>query len=103
VSEVLGTLQTLCDQIISFKELLREHRKERGWTQGALAMHLNRTTSYVSDLENPEKPLPPSLLLADVLEIAAVLGCRNQERTALIDAFFCAALTRLLSSGKDVL
>lgn len=102
MSDVLGTLQNLCDQIVGFKELLREHRKERGWTQGALAMHLNRTTSYISDLENPDKPIPPSLLLADVLEIATALGCRNRDRTALVDAFFCAALSRLMSSGKDV-
>lgn len=100
MSAVLDTIQQACDDVNSFKEQLRDRRKDRGWTQGALAMHLNRATSYVSDLENMDKPLPPSFLLSDAIEIINALGLQGAGRTRMIDAYFCAALIRLINQGN---
>ena len=43
---------------------LRRLRQERGLTQAALAQALNLSTSYVNQLENDQRPITVSVLIA---------------------------------------
>jgi hypothetical protein len=78
-----------CENVADFKTLLRQLRSEK-LTQDGLGMKIGRAASFISDLENPAKPLPPSFRASDVRRIAEVLLCTPGETAALLDAYFCA-------------
>lgn len=78
-----------------FGELLKEHRKARGWTQTQLAQKVGLTASYISKLERHDRP-PPEVT---AFRLAAELGLSDDEKRFFIQAARHARATHLESMG----
>lgn len=71
----------------SFRKVLRELRKQKGYKQAVLAKKLYIATSKITELEC--KPLLPSFGIKDVSAFAEALECTQEEYFRLLAAYLC--------------
>ncbi len=96
---------------------VRRLREQHGWNQGALARRLGLSLSYVSQIENNQRPVTPSVLLklteafgADIAEFAedqdkrqlAELDMAFHDRTLGTGAIAPATLSRWVEQAPEL-
>jgi predicted transcriptional regulator/transcriptional regulator with XRE-family HTH domain len=96
---------------------VRKLREQNGWSQGHLAQRLSLSLSYVSQIENNQRPVTASVLLklaevfgGDVGQFSeeqyrrqlAELDCALHDRTLRADPLPPAALSRLVEQAPEL-
>lgn len=70
---------------------IRELRRQRGWTQGALAKRAGISRSYIAEMESGKKVANTRRLA----QVAAALGVTERDLLPSDDAEFLSRLRRL--------
>lgn len=96
---------------------LRRLREQHGWSQGALAQRLSLSLSYVSQIENNQRPVTAAVLLklaevfgGDVSQFSeeqekrqlAELDCVLHDRTLCLDPPTPAVLSRWIEQAPEL-